>query len=128
MRIRAWIGDRMLETDEDRTTDIEVELRPARAPGFAAIVSLQGEHDISTSSRLGDLLVLNRGSLLIDLSACEFVDSSVLSVLVGATLERAHLGERLELLVPSENVRVTRTLEISSLGEVLTCHASLETV
>jgi anti-anti-sigma factor len=115
----------MFETGEARCSEIEVEVHPTRAPGFT-VVRLSGEHDLATSLAIRAALSSIDGNVLLDLSDCEFVDSSVLRVLVEAAEERAPKGQRLELLVPDENERIARTLQISGLDGVLTSRASLE--
>jgi hypothetical protein len=61
---------------------IEVELWPARAPAFAAIIKLCGEHDVATSGDVREALASIHGHVLVDLSACSFVDSSAISAFV----------------------------------------------
>jgi anti-anti-sigma factor len=103
---------------------VEVERRPAHAPAFAAVVRLCGEHDLATSAGVREALAPIRGSLLVDLSDCAFLDSSVLTVFVLDARERAHDGQRTELLVPAANMTVRRTLQVSGLTEMLTVHGS----
>lgn len=103
---------------------IDVELRPV--PAFAAVVKLRGEHDIATSERLRDVLAPIAGTVLVDLSECAFVDSSVITALVLDSRERAREQERLELLVPAANATVARTLELCGVTEILTVHGALE--
>jgi anti-anti-sigma factor len=105
---------------------IEVEFRPAHAPAFAAVVKLCGEHDIATSAEIREALAAILGNVLVDLSDCAFVESSVVTALVLDSRERAHEQQRLELLVPSANATVTRTLELSGLTEMLTIHEAPE--
>jgi anti-anti-sigma factor len=103
---------------------IEVEF--GQAPAFAAVVKLCGEHDIATSEHLREALAPILGNVLVDLSDCAFVDSSVITALVLDSRERARERQRLELLVPAANTTVTRTLELSGVTEVLTVHRALE--
>jgi anti-anti-sigma factor len=103
---------------------VKVELEPARAPGFAAIVHLVGEHDVGTKSGIEGALQPIVGDVLVDLSACEFIDSSVLSTFVMDWRARSASGHRLELAVPESNRMIVRTLKVSGLTEVLTVHAT----
>ena len=103
---------------------IEVELWPV--PAFAAVVKLRGEHDIATSEHLRGVLAPIAGNVLVDLSECEFVDSSVITALVLDSHERARERQRLELLVPSANATVLRTLELCGATGVLTVHRALD--
>jgi anti-anti-sigma factor len=103
---------------------IEVESPPAAADGFVAIVRLRGGHDIATSRNLREALDQLDGDVLLDLSGCEFIDSSVIYVIFSDAHGRARAEHRLELLVPPENRAITRTLEIAGAREVLTVHRS----
>ena len=58
----------------------------------------------------------------VDTSDCAFLDSSMLTIFVLDARERAHDGQRTELLVPAANVSVRRTLQVSGLSEALTVH------
>lgn len=71
---------------------VNVDLHPTEAPGFAAIVWLAGEHDLSTSDAIRDALSPIFGNVLLDLSECTFIDSSVISVIVGDVRARAREG------------------------------------
>jgi anti-anti-sigma factor len=102
--------------------DIQVELRPGDLPRFAAIVSLHGEHDLASAPQVRATLRSISGNQLVDLSACTFLDSTIISTLISTSQELDREGHHLELLVPRENVIVTRTLEIISLGDLLVIH------
>jgi anti-anti-sigma factor len=112
----------------DDLADIEVEYSAARAPAFAAVLTLCGEHDVATSDGLREALAAIHGHVLVDLSDCDFVDSSVLSVLLRDSHTRGSGGQRLELLVPVANVTVSRTLEVSGVAQLLTVHGSAVSV
>jgi anti-anti-sigma factor len=101
---------------------IEVERGPAHAPGYAAIVRLRGEHDLDSSVAIREALDSIDGDVLIDLSGCGFMDSSVIGMLLRRFQERTRRGQRLELVVPPENRIIARTIEIASLRELLTVH------
>lgn len=111
--------------NETNGATVEVELRPVSAPAFAAVVRLCGEHDLATGDDLRTALAPVHGSVLVDLSECSFVDSTVIGVLVADHQSRIREGHRLELLVPAENTHVTRTLNVSGVGRLLPLHASL---
>jgi anti-anti-sigma factor len=104
---------------------VNVELNPATAPGFAAIVRLCGEHDLATGSEIVGALEPVYGNVLVDLTTCEFIDSTVISVLIVNQQARQREGQRLELLVPPENTMVRRTLEVSGVTEVLSVRSAL---
>ena len=104
---------------------IGVELRPAHAAGYAALVTLSGEHDLATSDELGATLAPIDGNLLVDLSPCEFIDSSVIGVLIGKSSDLAREGNRLELVVPSGNTMVTRVVDVVGLRSLMPVHHEL---
>jgi anti-anti-sigma factor len=101
-----------------------VELLPASAPGYAAILHLRGEHDLATSGAIIDALKPLVGDVLVDLSACTFIDSTVIGTLIHATRESSEQEHRLELVVPAENRLILRTLEVSGATHILTVRAT----
>ena len=105
--------------------DIEVEVRAARAPQYAALVSLRGEHDLATSSALRDALQSLFGDVLVDLSECTFVDSTVIGSLIATAQELQREGHQLSIVVPPENANIARTLEIVRIGELIRVLPSL---
>jgi anti-anti-sigma factor len=98
---------------------IEVDLRPADAPTFAAAIRLCGDHDLATEAELRKALTPIDGDVLVDLSACDFIDSTVIGVLIAESRARTREGHRLELLVPAANRIVTRTLEVSGVARLV---------
>jgi anti-anti-sigma factor len=103
---------------------IELGFDPAQTRGYAAVVSLHGEHDILTSERLIDALTPISGDILVDLTDCRFLDSTAITVLIVDSQMRVREGHRLELLVPPENRTISRTLEVSGVRDLLTLHTS----
>jgi anti-anti-sigma factor len=101
---------------------VEIERTPSRAPGYAAIVSLRGEHDMDSNAEIRRALDSIDGDVLLDLSACGFMDSSVIGTLLRMSQQRASAGHRLELVVPPSNRIITRTIEVASLRELVTVH------
>lgn len=91
--------------------------------GGISAVSIAGELDQATvpelESHLEDLIGGANGSLLVDLSSCEFIDSSGLATLVSAH-ERisANAGERgFAICCPESQVK--RLLEITGLDQAM---------
>ena len=105
---------------------IEVECRAADVSAFSAVVRLRGEHDIATSVRIREALAPIDGHVLVDLSDCAFVESTVVTAFVLDARERAAKGHRLELVVPTDNATVTRTLQLFGVSDVLPVHATYE--
>jgi len=92
-------------------------------PGIA-VVSLFGEHDLGGKQRLSDALAAAgvRRNVLVDLSACTFIDSSVIGALFAARSQLAERGGRLELVIPPEATAVRRVADLTMLGSLLTIH------
>lgn len=103
---------------------IEIELPTQSDAAYAAVVRLCGEHDIVTSAELGAALCTIFGSVLIDLTPCEFIDSTIISALIVDFRRRRREGHRLALLVPPENAAIARTLAISGVDALLAVHGA----
>jgi anti-anti-sigma factor len=100
---------------------IEVVRSPEGARAYAAIVRLCGEHDLGSSADIADTLASIEGDVLVDLTACDFIDASVIRVLVARSEELMGQGLRLDLRVPA-NTNVARTLELVDLHGSLKLH------
>jgi anti-sigma B factor antagonist len=91
-------------------------------PGLA-VAALRGEHDLRTAPDLRECIsgLFGEGSsVVVDLSAAELVDSSVLAVLAGAraVARRSELG--FALLVDEHTApAVRRAVEVTGLARVL---------
>jgi anti-sigma B factor antagonist len=102
-----------------------VEFHPPRAPDFAAVVSLHGEHDLATRDAIGEALDPLLGTVLVDLSGCEFVDSTVIGLLLRQSERLQRDGHRLEVLLPASNETVGRVFDIAGLRSLLTVHEAV---
>jgi anti-anti-sigma factor len=91
---------------------------------YVAVVKLCGEHDLSTALDVQDALDTLYGDVLIDLADCEFIDSTIISVLVRDSQTRQHEGHCLELLVPDDQSTIARTLAVTGLGGLIRIHAT----
>ncbi len=96
-----------------------------RAAAYAAIVTLHGEHDIFTSSELRATLAPLDGNVLLDLSAREFIDSTVIGVVLARSGDLAREGRRLGLVVPAANV--TRVVDMVGLRTLVKVHDRMPT-
>ena len=90
---------------------IEVELAQ---PGIA-FVRLLGEHDLTTGQHVADALAAAgaRPNVLVDLSECSFMDSSVIHALSRARERVVAAGGRLELIVPLDARFIRRVLAMT---------------
>jgi anti-anti-sigma factor len=108
-----------LQPSDHLTPDIEVEVRPARAPRYAALVTLRGEHDLATTEQLREALRPLLGDVLVDLTECTFVDSTTIGSLIAAAQDLGREGHELALVVPPANEHIARTLEIVRIGDLV---------
>ena len=99
---------------------VELELHP---PG-AAVVTLRGEHDLATREACGDALARagEDTDVLVDLSGCTFLDSTMIGLLVHASQVRSERGRRLELTIPPAAQAVHRVAAVAGLATFLRIH------
>jgi anti-anti-sigma factor len=101
---------------------VDVEFWPLRAPGYAAVVSLRGEHDLGTSAAIADALSPLDGYVLVDLSECDYIDSTVVGVILAKLHDLMLQGHALELVIPPDRENVLRIIEIVGLRALVTVH------
>ena len=101
---------------------VDVELH---AP-LMATVFLYGECDLRTAPELEDALALTRGSrTLIDMSECEFIDSTIIGILASAQQNLDARSGRLAVLIPSAaSSAVKRVFDLMCLRDVLAVYES----
>jgi anti-anti-sigma factor len=89
-----------------------------------AIVTLRGEHDLSTRAEISATLARagDEAGVLVDLSECSFIDSSVIGALVLAFQTLADQGRRFELVIPAEAAVIKRVAKVAGLTTFLTIH------
>jgi anti-anti-sigma factor len=108
----------------DATLDIEVE-----QPGPArAVVVFKGEHDLAQVKALGDrlsTLVAANELVVADFSNAEFVDSSIINLLLRIKREAEARQSRFRIQMGTECV-VYRVFEIAEVLSVLECASSRE--
>ncbi len=102
----------------------------ARTVGAQTVVSVAGDLDVLTAPRLRDCLshVIDDGhhQLFVDLTPCEFIDSSGLSALVTALKRVRSLGGDMGLVCPRGNVR--RLIEVVALDQVFSLYDDVAAV
>ena len=102
----------------------------ARSEGDRTVVWVAGDLDVLTAPRLRDRLmeVIDHGGrrVYVDLTACEFIDSSGLSALVTALKRARSAGGDLGLICPSGNIR--RLIEVVALDRVFNLYDDLDAV
>ena len=90
------------------------EVRVARLPGEIAVISLLGEHDVTTAWEVRNAIAfaLDQGThLVVDLSETEFIDSSIVHALVDSVQLASAQGLRISLQLQT-HASVKRMLEI----------------
>lgn len=98
---------------------IDVLAAERATQGFAAVIALRGEHDLGTSERLRAALASVQGRILVDLTACTFVDATIVGVLATGARRCEEAGSRLELLLPRENAPAARILELVHIRDLV---------
>jgi anti-sigma B factor antagonist len=98
-------------------------------PGDRWLVSLEGEHDLSTADALRDKLraIFRTGTtVVIDLTAATFVDSSTLGVLINADrYAHEHDCERVGIVI-AENTPPKRLFDLVGAHGMFTTFASAD--
>jgi anti-anti-sigma factor len=103
------------------TIEIEVHSRTA------SIVSLRGEHDLNSVARIEETLIAASvcGHVLVDLSCCAFIDSTVISALLRASNRLHARGGLLSLVIPNGEHQAIRSIfELMSIERLLPTHAT----
>jgi anti-anti-sigma factor len=102
------------------TIDVEVHSYTA------AVVTLYGEHDLGSAGRVSIALAVagDCPNILVDLSHCTFIDSSVINAFLRAANRMRGYGGRLELVVPPPVHPLRSVLELMSLESLLPRHDS----
>jgi anti-anti-sigma regulatory factor len=80
------------------------------------------EHDLATAPEVSDAIRAVDGNVLIDLSDCSFLDSTVIGVLFAANLELERARRFLEVVVPRANAGIARTLELVRMRDAIVVH------
>jgi anti-anti-sigma factor len=97
----------------------EVELE--RTDGVA-IVSLTGEHDLTTAQAVRDCVeeaLAGEGGLVMSLSAAEFIDSSIIGVVLDAQRQAEEAGVGFATVLEGGAAPVRRVLEVTGLDSNL---------
>ncbi len=102
---------------------VEVEFHPQ--PGVA-VVAVRGEHDLRTKAALAEALerASAQRNVLVDLSECSFMDSSVIGALLVASKRLEERDGRLEVVIAPEAHTVHRAAELTGLAAFLPIHAT----
>lgn len=91
----------------------------------AAVVTLEGDHDVASIDAIEDAFrVAGAGrNLLVDLSACTFIDSTIIKLLLRTLRGLEATGARFELVIdPAPSGHVTRVVALMGISEVIPTH------
>jgi anti-sigma B factor antagonist len=105
------------------------ELALERTDAGVAVLSISGEHDLSTASELRrrlEALLGERTGVIVDLSAATFVDSSILGVIMDGKRRAAGAAVGYAVLHANGADAVGRVLEVTGLRAELPVHAQRE--
>jgi anti-anti-sigma factor len=103
-----------------------IEVRSPQAG--AALVILGGEHDLYSADRLQqtlDDLMFGNEHLIVDLSSAEFIDSTIVGVLVRATKEADGRDRKFTVVLGTADV-VERILDITGVLVLLNVVPTVE--
>ena len=102
---------------------IEFEIHSANA----AIVTLRGEHDLNSKTEVAKALTAASAydNVVVDLSECSFLDSSVICALLHASNRLSERDGLLRLVIAGDgHAGVRRLFEVMDLQRVLPIHSS----
>jgi anti-sigma B factor antagonist len=111
-------------TEQEQQHQIDVNRTEA-----AAIVAIRGEHDLYTAPALREqlsALVADGQAVVVDLSGCTFIDSSILGVLLGALRRTREAGSAFVVVLGDGEPAVRRIFEVTGLFGVFTVCDTLE--
>jgi anti-anti-sigma factor len=100
-----------------------IEVRSA--PGNAIVLTLIGDHDLATKPKLVAALagLAPEAAVVIDLTRCTFVDSTVIGAILGTRLPD---GPSVSLVLPPDTSYVVRALSVIGMRDLLPAHPSVE--
>jgi anti-sigma B factor antagonist len=105
------------------------ELALERNDAGLAVLTISGEHDLSTAPNLRrrlDGLLDERTATIVDLSPATFIDSSILGVILDARRRAAEANIGFALVHSNGADAVDRVLEVTGLRAELPVHARRE--
>jgi anti-anti-sigma factor len=104
-------------------------VRIISATPSVAIVSLLGEHDLGDSEPLKVAFAraaIRAPNVIVDLSDCSFIDSTVIALLLHAQSVVAQDGGRFAVALPTKPNAVTRVVDLMQLVQLVPVYASVE--
>jgi anti-anti-sigma factor len=99
-------------------------VREVPAPSPFRLFEVEGELDLSTAEHLGEALQSARGTVIIDLSSCPFVDSTGLALLLRTAQRLEQDSGQLGLVATDPEIQ--RLLHITGLDLTIAVYGSRE--
>lgn len=109
---------------------VPFEVESEKLEGGVRAVAVRGELDLSTAPELDRVLeeaVAAEASILLDLSACDFIDSTGIALIVRVWQRLGKQDGRPRLVVCSVNQQVRRLLSITGVEDAISMHERRET-
>ncbi len=104
-----------------------IEIR--EIPG-CVVISLRGDHDLSTKPQLVEALARVRpqpaGAIVIDLRQCTFLDSAIIGAILTARRPEGSQERQVSVVLPDDASYVYRALSVVGLREFMPAHLSIE--
>ncbi|MGN6276021.1 MAG: STAS domain-containing protein [Solirubrobacterales bacterium] len=85
--------------------------------GGATVISVVGELDLSTAPQLEECLRSAEANVVVDLSACEFIDSTGIALLVRAS--QGSDGDGARIAICGLKQQVLRVLQVTGVEEMI---------
>jgi anti-anti-sigma factor len=103
-------------------SSIEIEIYTPTS----CIVTLQGDHDVTSNEAFTMALALARNytSVLVDLTTCTSIDTTVTGAVVAAASQLRQADHSLELIVPTDAHAVMRVLRLAGVLSRVPLHAT----
>jgi anti-anti-sigma factor len=92
-----------------------------------AVVTLGGDHDVASRDAVADAFrqAASGRHLLVDLSGCTFVDSTIIKLLLQTMRQLEDSDARLELVIDTASSgHVARVAELMGIAEVIPTHGT----
>jgi anti-anti-sigma factor len=91
-----------------------------------ALVTMRGEHDLSTRPVLAGALQLAaaHSNVVVDLSECSFIDSTVINEFFKISCRVRAGGEQVMLVIPPEQPHLARIAKLVGLAQIFEVHES----
>ena len=110
------------QPEQEKATEFSIDAEKLEE---GTVVRVEGELDLSTHERLGDELTAiaaGGGAIVVDLSACDFIDSSGIRALLIGRQAAEDNGGTVALAAPKP--QVVRILDMTGVASALPIHAS----